>query len=143
MKITEHYFKSSRHETFYLAAGKEDDPLIYLIHGWPDLSLGWIKQISFLAKLGYRVIAPDMRGYGRSTIHQNHSDYCQKEIVKDMLELHSSFTKQKAVWIGHDWGSLVVWNIGLHHQDKVEALGSLCVPFGWGGHPDSLSLIHI
>ena len=54
-----------------------------------------------------------------------------------MLELHSSFTKQKAVWIGHDWGSLVVWNIGLHHQDKVEALGSLCVPFGWGGHPDS------
>ena len=111
MKITEHYFKSSRHETFYLAAGNLDDPLIYLLHGWPDLSIGWMKQISYLANLGYRVIAPDMRGYGRSTIHQNHSDYCQKEIVKDMLELHSSFNKEKAIWIGHDWGSLVVWNI--------------------------------
>lgn len=137
MEITEHLFKTPRHETFYLAAGNLDDPLIYLIHGWPDLSIGWMKQISYLANLGYRVIAPDMRGYGRSTIHQNHSDYCQKEIVKDMLELHLSFKKEKAIWIGHDWGSVVVWNMGLHHQDNVEALGSLCVPFGWGGHPDS------
>ena len=54
-----------------------------------------------------------------------------------MLELHASFSNEKAIWIGHDWGSLVVWNLGLHHQDKVKALGSLCVPFGWGGHPDS------
>ena len=46
MEITEHYLKTSRHETFYLAAGNEDDPLIYLIHGWPDLSLGWVKQIA-------------------------------------------------------------------------------------------------
>ena len=76
MEITEHYFKTPRHETFYLAAGNEDDPLIYLIRGWPDLSLGWVKQIGFLAQLGYRVIAPDMRGYGRSTIHLKNSDYC-------------------------------------------------------------------
>ena len=62
MEITEHYFKTSRHETFYLAAGNEDDPLIYLIHGWPDLSMGWMKQIGYIAELGYRVIAPDMRG---------------------------------------------------------------------------------
>ena len=142
MKISEHTFKSERHQTFYLAAGPEDGELIYLIHGWPDLSLGWIKQIEFLSQQGYRVIAPDMRGYGRSTIHQNHSDYCQKEIVKDMVELHSSQQHKKAIWIGHDWGSLVVWNLGLHHSSIVKGLGSLCVPFGWGGHPDSY-LSHI
>ena len=98
MKISEHIFKSDRHQTFYLAAGPEDGELIYLIHGWPDLSLGWIKQIEFLSQQGYRVIAPDMRGYGRSTIHENHSDYCQKEIVKDMVELHSSQKHNKEIW---------------------------------------------
>ena len=73
MEITEHYLKTSRHETFYLAAGNEDDPLIYLIHGWPDLSLGWVKQIAYLAKLGYRVIAPDMRGYGSCLLYTSPS----------------------------------------------------------------------
>ena len=46
MEITEHYLKTSRHETFYLAAGNEDDPLIYLIHGWPDLSMGCLLYTS-------------------------------------------------------------------------------------------------
>jgi pimeloyl-ACP methyl ester carboxylesterase len=59
-----------------------------------------------------------------------------------MVELHSSQQHEKAIWIGHDWGSLVVWNLGLHHSSIVKGLGSLCVPFGWGGHPDSY-LSHI
>ena len=78
MEITEHYFKTPRHETFYLAAGKEDDPLIYLIHGWPDLSLGWMKQITYLARLGFRVIAPDIGWDARSRFKSNNTNSCQK-----------------------------------------------------------------
>ena len=137
MKITENFFESSRHKTFYLAAGPESGVPLFFIHGWPDLSIGWTKQINFFASLGYRVIVPDMRGYGASTIHEKHEAYAQKEIVKDMLELHANLNCEEAIWIGHDWGSLVVWNLGLHHKEVVKGLGSLCVPFGWGGHPDS------
>ena len=56
MNISEHIFKSERHQTFYLAAGPEDGELIYLVHGWPDLSIGWIKQIEFLSQLGLSLI---------------------------------------------------------------------------------------
>jgi pimeloyl-ACP methyl ester carboxylesterase len=59
-----------------------------------------------------------------------------------MVELHKGQQHDKAIWIGHDWGSLVVWNLGLHHSKLVKGLGSLCVPFGWGGHPDTY-LSHI
>ena len=70
MKITENFFESSRHKTFYLAAGPESGVPLFFIHGWPDLSIGWTKQIKFFASQGYRVIVPDMRGYGASTIHE-------------------------------------------------------------------------
>ena len=78
-----------------------------------------------------------MRGYGSSSIPENHSDYCMKEIVEDMIELLSSLGHNEAIWVGHDWGSPVVWNIALHHPEVVKGLVSLCVSFGWGGHPNS------
>ncbi len=64
--VTEHYFRSARHGSFYLAAGPEDGPLIVFVHGWPELAISWRHQIETFAALGYRVVAPDMRGYGRS-----------------------------------------------------------------------------
>ena len=137
MKIKENKLSTERHTTFYLSCGPEDGPLAILIHGWPDLSLGWHHQLKHLGGLGFHAIAPDMRGYGKSTIHQDKSAYCQKEIVADMVELFDSLNIKEAIWIGHDWGSPVVWNIGLHHPEIVKGIASLCVPFGWGGHPDS------
>ena len=90
MEIKENKLSTERHTTFYLSCGPEDGPLAILIHGWPDLSLGWHHQLRHLGSLGFHAIAPDMRGYGKSTIHKNKSDYCQKEIVEDMLELFNS-----------------------------------------------------
>lgn len=137
MDIKENFFESPRHKTFYLECGPEDGPLAILVHGWPELSLSWRHQLPFLAELGFHVIAPDMRGYGRSSVYDYHEAYCQEEIVTDMKELFDSFAVDNALWIGHDWGSPVVWNMALHHPDIVNGLVSLCVPYGWGGHPEN------
>ena len=128
MPITEHTVKTRRHTTFYLAAGPENGPLVIFLHGWPELSISWRNQLPALAALGFRAIAPDMRGYGRSSVYPQHGDYAQEQIVRDMLELVDAVGREKAVWVGHDWGSPVVWNLASHHPDRCHAVASLCVP---------------
>jgi pimeloyl-ACP methyl ester carboxylesterase len=127
--ITEHTVKSARHTTGYLACGAETAPLLIFVHGWPELSISWRHQLPVFAALGFRCIAPDMRGYGRSSTYTRHEDFAQEEIVADMLELLASLGRDKAVWIGHDWGSPVVWNMAAHHPDRVVGVASLCVPY--------------
>jgi soluble epoxide hydrolase / lipid-phosphate phosphatase len=129
MAITEHTARTGRHTTFYLAAGPEDGPLIIFVHGWPELSISWRHQVPALAALGFRAIAPDMRGYGRSTVYDRHSDYAQESIVRDMIDLIDHLGRDRAVWVGHDWGSPVVWNVASHHPERCIAVASLCVPY--------------
>jgi pimeloyl-ACP methyl ester carboxylesterase len=129
MPITERTAKTNRHTTFYLAAGPENGPLVIFAHGWPELSISWRHQLPALAALGFRAIAPDMRGYGRSSVYDRHSDYAQEYIVPDMLELLDSLGREKAVWVGHDWGSPVVWNLASHHPERCHAVANLCVPY--------------
>jgi pimeloyl-ACP methyl ester carboxylesterase len=127
--VTEHTLKTPRHTTGYLACGPQDGPLLIFCHGWPELSLSWRHQLPAMAALGFRCIAPDMRGYGRSSTYPRHEDFAQELIVEDMIELLDSLGGRKAVWIGHDWGSPVVWNIAAHHADRTEGVASLCVPY--------------
>ena len=138
MSITTHRTHSPRHSTFYRAFGPEDGPLVIMTHGWPELSISWRHQLVFLGNLGYRAIAPDMRGYGGSSLYDEKGAYAQTEVVQDMIELIDSLGREKAVWIGHDWGSPVAWNVALHHPDRVSAVASLCVPYGFSGHPSTL-----
>jgi len=70
--VTDHVVKTARHTSFYLACGAADAPLIVFVHGWPELSISWRHQLPCFAALGFRAIAPDMRGYGRSTVHTRH-----------------------------------------------------------------------
>ncbi|HEX4098912.1 MAG TPA: alpha/beta fold hydrolase, partial [Caulobacteraceae bacterium] len=72
--MTEHVAKSARHTSFYLACGPEDGPLVIFVHGWPELSISWRHQLPFLAAMGFRAVAPDMRGYGRSSVYGRHED---------------------------------------------------------------------
>ena len=127
--VTEHTVKTERHTTFYLAAGPTNGPLVIFDHGWPELSISWRHQLPTLAALGFRTIAPDMRGYGRSSVYSQPADYAQELIVRDMLELLDALGREKAVWVGHDWGSPVVWNLASHHPDRCHAVASLCVPY--------------
>jgi pimeloyl-ACP methyl ester carboxylesterase len=129
LPVTEHTTKTARHTTFYLACGREDAPPIIFLHGWPELSISWRHQLPCFAGLGFRAIAPDMRGYGRSCLYPKHEDYALANAVQDMLELLDSLGHEKAIWVGHDWGSPVVWSLASHHPDRCHGVANLCVPY--------------
>ncbi|WP_374346574.1 alpha/beta fold hydrolase [Phenylobacterium sp.] len=127
--ILENTAKSKRHTSFYLSAGRADATPIIFVHGWPELSISWRHQLPVMAGLGFRAIAPDMRGYGRSSIYDRHDAYGQEEIVDDMLELLDSLGAEKAIWVGHDWGAPVVWSLAQHHPERCHGVANLCVPY--------------
>ena len=64
-------------------------------------------SIRVFSDLGFHAIAPDMRGYGQSSIYNKHTDYAQQEIVKDMIDLHAHLGGGEAIWVGHDWVRLL------------------------------------
>ncbi|HWS76724.1 MAG TPA: alpha/beta fold hydrolase, partial [Quisquiliibacterium sp.] len=127
--ITEHVCRTPRHTTFYLSCGAPDAPLILFLHGWPDLGIGWRHQLQCFAALGFRAVAPDMRGYGRSTVHRDRAAYAIEESVADMLELLAHLGREKAIWVGHDWGTPVVWGFSAHHPQRCIGVAGLCVPY--------------
>jgi len=126
--ITEHSTSSARHTTGYLAGGRDDGPLLIFVHGWPELSLSWRHQLPCFASLGFRAVAPDLRGYGRSSVYKDHASYALEHVVQDMLELLDALGRDKAIWVGHDWGSPVVWSLASHHPERCYAVANLCVP---------------
>ena len=131
--ILEHVARSARHTSFYLSCGSRDATPVIFVHGWPELSISWRHQLPVMAGLGFRAIAPDMRGYGRSNVYGRHEDYAQEQIVADMIELLDALGAEKAVWVGHDWGAPVVWGLAQHHPDRCHGVANLCVPYIPGG----------
>ena len=129
LEVTAHEVSTGGHTTYYLACGPEDGPLVVFVHGWPELSRSWRHQLPALGALGFRAVAPDMRGYGRSTVYPDLAAYRQELIVGDMLGLLGALGRERAVWVGHDWGSPVVWNLASQHPERCVAVASLCVPF--------------
>ncbi len=127
--ITEHDVRTERHTTHYLEAGPPGGPLLIFVHGWPALSIMWRGQLEHFAGLGYRCVAPDMRGYGRSSAPHERDAYALEQIVQDMVELLHALGAKSAIWIGHDWGSAVVWALAEHHPESCRAVVSLCVPY--------------
>jgi pimeloyl-ACP methyl ester carboxylesterase len=127
--ITEHVVRTDRHTTFYLSCGAAAATPLIFVHGWPELSISWRHQLPVFAALGFRCIAPDMRGYGRSNVYTTHEDYALEHSVRDMIELLDALGHDKAVWVGHDWGSPVVWSIAGHHPDRCFGVANLCVPY--------------
>ena len=131
--ITEHVARTERHTTFYLACGAPDATPLIFVHGWPELAISWRHQLPVFAALGFRCIAPDMRGYGRSSIYSRHADYAVEHSVRDMIELLDATGHRQAVWVGHDWGSPVVWSLASHHPDRCLGVANFCVPYIPGG----------
>lgn len=127
--VTEHFFEGPGHKSFYRASGPETGTPIIFVHGWPELSLSWRHQLSAMGALGFRCIAPDLRGYGRSSIYTEHADYALEKVVDDMLALADGVGAERVIWVGHDWGGPVVWSIASHHPDRCHGVASLCVPY--------------
>lgn len=129
MELTEHTARLGAHTLFYLAAGPEDGPLVVFVHGWPELSLSWRHVLPALGALGFRAVAPDMRGYGRSTVYDRHEAYALEHSVGDLLGLLDALGRERAVFVGHDWGSPVVWSVASHHPERCHGVANLCVPY--------------
>jgi len=130
LDTSRHLLVTPAHSTSYLEAGPDDGPLLVFVHGWPGLASTWRHQLGYFADRGYRVVAPDMRGYGGSTVHDDPAAYRQELVVADMLALLDHLERRRAVWIGHDWGSPTVWNLAAHFPERCAAVATLAVPFG-------------
>jgi len=130
MTTLTHSLVTPAQTTSYLEAGPEDGPLLVFVHGWPGLASTWHYQLEHFAALGYRVVAPDMRGYGDSTVHDDPAAYRQELVVADMLALLDHLGRRRAVWIGHDWGSPTVWNIAAHFPERCVGVATLAIAFG-------------
>src|ERR1700721_3404423 len=97
-------------------------PLALLCHGWPELSYSWRRQIPFLAAAGYRVVAPDMRGYGDTSAPAPIEAYSIFELVGDMAALVRALGEREAIVIGHDWGASVAWHCAMFRPDLFKAV---------------------
>ncbi len=109
------------------AAG-EGKPLV-LCHGWPEHAFSWRYQIQPLVDAGYHVIVPNQRGYGRSSQPADVDDYDIKHLSADLLGLLDHYGYEDAVFVGHDWGAIVVWGLTLLHPGRVKGLINLSVPY--------------
>ena len=103
-------------------------PPVVLCHGFPELSYSWRHQIPALAAAGYRVLAPDQRGYGQSSRPEAIEDYDIEHLTGDIVGLLDDIGEERAVVIGHDWGAMVANNAVLLHPDRFSAVATLSVP---------------
>jgi pimeloyl-ACP methyl ester carboxylesterase len=106
-----------------------EGPLVVLCHGFPELAYSWRHQIPVLAAAGYRVIAPDMRGYGSSSAPAEVEAYDILSLCGDMAGLLDAVEEQQAIFVGHDWGANVTWWMAAIHPERVRAVAGLSVPF--------------
>lgn len=111
-----------------LEAG-DTGPLVLLAHGFPELAWSWRHQLPALAAARYRVVAPDQRGYGRSSRPEAIEDYDILHLTGDLVGLLDELGEEQAILVGHDWGSMVVWQTALLHPGRVAGVCGMSVPF--------------
>ncbi len=106
-----------------------EGPLVVLCHGFPELAFSWRHQIPALTAAGYRVMAPDMRGYGGSSAPAEIAAYDVLALCSDMCGLLDAAGERSAAFVGHDWGANVTWWMAAIHPERVRAVAGLSVPF--------------
>jgi pimeloyl-ACP methyl ester carboxylesterase len=106
-----------------------EGPLVVMLHGFPESWYSWRHQLRALADEGYHAVAPDMRGYGQTTIPTAVEDYTQLHLVGDVIGLLDALMEDQAVVVGHDWGAPVAWNSALLRPDRVRGVVGLSVPY--------------
>uniref|UniRef100_A0A667FZW1 Bifunctional epoxide hydrolase 2 n=1 Tax=Lynx canadensis TaxID=61383 RepID=A0A667FZW1_LYNCA len=104
-------------------------PAVCLCHGFPESWFSWRYQIPALAQAGFRVLALDMKGYGESSAPPEIEEYSLEVLCKEMVTFLDKLGITQAVFIGHDWGGMLVWNMALFYPERVRAVASLNTPF--------------
>jgi pimeloyl-ACP methyl ester carboxylesterase len=113
-----------------------EGPAVFLLHGFPELAYSWRHQIKPIADAGFRVIAPEQRGYGDSDAPADPLTYSVKNLVADLVGLLDSLELERAVFVGHDWGSMPAWYAGAYAPQRVAGAASLCTPYFTPGEVD-------
>ena len=108
--------------------GSEEKPLVILLHGFPEFSYGWRKQIPYLVEAGYRVWAPDQRGYNLSDKPDGIAAYSIDKLAADVIGLIDAAGEKKAFLVGHDWGAAVAWWVAAKYPERIRKLVNLNVP---------------
>ncbi|MGW7581026.1 alpha/beta hydrolase [Kitasatospora sp. NPDC054768] len=130
-----------RHRTIEAPAGRlhlveqGTGPLVLLVHGFPETWYSWRRQLPALAAAGYRAVALDVRGYGRSSKPAATDAYRMLDLVEDNVALVRALGEETAVVVGHDWGSNIAAASALLHPDVFRAVGLLSVPYAPPGGP--------
>lgn len=113
---------------------------VILLHGFPELCYAWLNQLPALGFGGFHAIAPDLRGYGDTDKPEGVEEYDIHHLVGDLVSLLDELNLPKAVFVGHDWGGLIAWQIALMHPDRVERVISLGTPYWPGGFPEERAM---
>ena len=111
------------------SAGDPGGQPVVLCHGWPECAYSWRHQIAPLVAAGHQVVVPNQRGYGRSSRPGPVEDYDIHHLCGDLVGLLDKLGHDDAVFIGHDWGAIVVWNLAMLHPSRVRGVVNLSVPF--------------
>ena len=129
---TEGFVDSGGVKIHYVSLGKKENPLLVMIHGFPDFWYSWRAQMPALAKK-FHVVAIDQRGYNLSGQPDGVDNYKTEKLVGDLLAVVQHFGPGKAVIVGHDWGGMVAWTFAMTHPELTDRLIVLNLP-----HPRGL-----
>ncbi|MBL8133939.1 MAG: alpha/beta hydrolase [Anaerolineae bacterium] len=130
----DHFVQTNGVTLHVVQAGPPDGELVILLHGFPEFWYGWRRQIEALAKRGFRVWAPDQRGYNLSEKPDGIRSYHLDLLAKDVIGLVDAAGREKAFLAGHDWGAGVTWHTALWHPARLHKIAILNVP-----HPAVMS----
>ena len=122
------FIETNRITVHAVVAGPHDGPLVVLLHGFPEFWYGWRKQIAALAAAGYRVVAPDGRGYNLSEKPPGVRSYALDHLAADVVGLIAAQGRDRAIVVGHDWGAVVAWWVATRHPSWIARLAILNVP---------------
>ena len=117
-------------------AGPEDGEVAILLHGFPQTSYEWRHQIRALAEAGFRVVAPDQRGYSAGARPTDTADYALPLLVQDVLGLADAVGAERFHIVGHDWGAIVAWAVAVAAADRIITANPVSVP-----HPDAFARV--
>ncbi|KAL2788814.1 alpha/beta-hydrolase [Aspergillus keveii] len=115
----------------YMMASPDCTPTatVLLLHGWPDLAIGWRYQIPFLLLQGIQVIAPDLLGYGKTSAPADIAAYTLKRMSAHLAQIIRAETDLPVILGGHDWGSYLAWRLALYSPELVKGIFSFTVPY--------------
>src|SRR5258708_867889 len=128
---------------FYEAGQNTDTPPVILCHGWPEIAFSWRHQIKALSETGIRVIAPDQRGYGATARPESVESYDIEHLTGDLVGLLDHLKIDKAIFVGHDWGGFVVWQMPLRHIDRVAGVVGINTPHTNRAWADPIELLRV